>query len=62
MIEDVSNRMLRDFATCLQAKLTQPADQTGAAPATARPVRGMSLFFAVLWERLRRLFSGRGRR
>jgi len=62
MIEDVSNRMLRDFATCLQAKLTQPADQTGSAPATARPVRGMSLFFSVLWERLRRLFSGRGRR
>ena len=56
MIEDISNRMLRDFATCLQAKLTQ---EPAAAPPPARPVRGIALFFSVLVERIRRLFSGR---
>ena len=64
MIEDVSNRMMRDFASCLQAKLAEPQDESaaGTAPPRAKPVQGISLFFSVLWERLRRLFSGRGRR
>lgn len=58
MIEDVSNRLMRDFAACLQAKLAQPAEGTAAAPAPeAGPIRGISLFFSVLWERLRRLFG-----
>ena len=55
MIEDISNRMLRDFATCLQTKLTQPADE--AEPAA--PARGISLFFSALLDRLRRLFRRR---
>jgi carbon monoxide dehydrogenase subunit G len=55
MIEDISNRMLRDFASCLQAKLTRPED----ASAHAAPVRGVSLFFSVLLERLRRLLRRR---
>jgi carbon monoxide dehydrogenase subunit G len=56
MIEDVSNRMLRDFAGCLQTKLAQPKE----APEPAPPVRGISLFFSVLLERLRRLLRRRG--
>ena len=125
MIEDISKRLLRDFASCLQATLAgegaAPADEappTGAAspaavapteavapgaagggappppaeavaPATehgptdptpppprsappparpapprpaaqpAKPINGFSLFFSVLWERIRRLVRGR---
>ena len=60
MIEDISNRMLRDFATCLQNKLAQPANGSAPAAQEVAPVRGISLFFSVLLERLRRLFRRRG--
>jgi carbon monoxide dehydrogenase subunit G len=107
MMQDISNRLMRDFATCLQTRLAgeqgeeavpSGADVTAgdAAPETVaaaaeppasgtaesapppadpappprsppptgqpavEPVRGGSLFFSVLWERIRRLF-GRGR-
>jgi uncharacterized protein len=59
MIQDVSNRLMRDFGACLQQSLEEPAgDEASAAPApaAAKPVRGLSLFFSVLWERVRRLF------
>jgi uncharacterized protein len=112
MIEDISKRLMRDFAGCLQQRLAAERD-TGAAPAAAsapqpgagaaeeppaageaaeadaalasaggaasaapsaergsvpppaaqpaqppaaKPVKGFSLFFSVLWERIRRLF------
>jgi carbon monoxide dehydrogenase subunit G len=118
MIEDISNRLLRDFAECLQATIgsrpaataqpvdtapphgdalaphvepppvaeppqpapvaepqpvgeppeaaqaTEPQPRTGsipppsrapaAPPQQAKPVKGLSLFFSVLWERIRR--------
>jgi carbon monoxide dehydrogenase subunit G len=103
MIEDISNRLMRDFATCLQSRIgageAAPVAPSGAevaagdappeavaaasgepAPATpadagvstgppvtraaeqvaAPPVKGFSLFFSVLWERIKRLF-GRAR-
>jgi carbon monoxide dehydrogenase subunit G len=65
MIQDVSNRLLRDFAECLQSRLeaehAPPAAVTPGVPPPppppdAQPVRGLSLLFSVLWERLRRLF------
>jgi carbon monoxide dehydrogenase subunit G len=101
MIKDISNRLMKDFATCLQTRLgeepaaaaqpetpgvpaTEPPASGPAAseephdlhpgggprapstappppqpPAPAKPVNGLSLFFGVLWERIRRLF-GRG--
>jgi uncharacterized protein len=63
MIEDISNRMLGEFSQCLQAKLAAeqdaPGATTGPSPAPAAPVRGLSLFFSVLWERIRRLFRRR---
>jgi len=105
MIQDISNRLLRDFAGCLEEMVGQepeaagqaaagvpasgsptdaasaPADAVAApgpgelvdpsqapvppapvrrpAPAPARPVHGLSLFFSVLLERLKRLV-GRG--
>jgi carbon monoxide dehydrogenase subunit G len=89
IMEDVSNRLMRDFATCLSSRLGEPAaapepvapsgaevtagdaapEEVAAAapspstpppaatpPATA-PVKGFSLVFSVLWERIRRIFS-----
>jgi uncharacterized protein len=85
MMQDVSNRLLRDFASCLSTRLAEPsaaapAEPTGAeavagdaapeevastpppaatppptAPA-AQPLKGGSLFFSVLWERIKNLF------
>jgi hypothetical protein len=82
MIQDVSNRLLRDFATCLSTRLAEPsaaapAESSPAAagtkppstpppstapPATApdaEPLKGGSLFFSVLWERIKSLFRRR---
>jgi uncharacterized protein len=83
MMEDISNRLLRDFATCLQSRLIagpgvpsgadvttgDAAPETVAAaaePPTAstaepppQPLKGGSLFFSVLWERIKRLFGRR---
>ena len=89
MMQDVSNRLLRDFATCLSTRLAEPAaeaaqvpsgaevaagdaapEKVAAAPApstpppsspppAAEPLKGGSLFFSVLWERIKRLFSRR---
>ena len=113
VIQDVSNRLLRDFATCLQQRLTaepageltaeeaaasagaadavgktpaevsgkspaevsgkSPAEVSGSTPppvaaqagpaqppaAAAPPVKGFSLLFSVLWERIRGLFRRR---
>jgi carbon monoxide dehydrogenase subunit G len=104
MIKDISNRLMKDFATCLQSRLAEqpagPPETPGVPPteppaaaeaphdlhpgggpraasettspppppaaqpapqasAAAKPVNGLSLFFGVLWERIKRLF-GRG--
>jgi len=100
MMQDIANRLLRDFATCLEKRIgseqpTRPlsadevaeaikpeaaapepapaaepaaaADPAPAAPATpasppaehhehAPPVKAISLFFSVLWERIKRFF------
>jgi carbon monoxide dehydrogenase subunit G len=86
MMKDISNRLLRDFADCLQQRLgaeppaaavaegKSPAEVSGATPpgtvatpppapagpakppASAEPVKGFSLLFSVLWERIRKLF------
>jgi len=99
MIKDISNRLLRDFAACLQTRLAavpapasapaatgggeamtadEAAASAGAAeqvdpasppapapaqpppPATAPPVKGFSLVFGVLWERIRGVFRRGG--
>jgi uncharacterized protein len=72
MIQDISNRLLKDFADCLQQRIEAPpaAEPTvldaaiaatpegaaAAAPARAKPIGGFSLFFRALLDRLRRLF------
>jgi carbon monoxide dehydrogenase subunit G len=53
MIQDVSNRLLRDFSDCLQKSFEAPAD---APVAAAEPVGGFSLALRALLDRLRRLF------
>jgi len=70
IMEDVSNRLMRDFAACLSTRLGEPsaaaetpsaAAETPvepAAPPPAAPVKGFSLFFSVVWERVKRLFGG----
>lgn len=60
MIEDISSQMVTSFAQCLQAQLgdsTEAAEQ--AVAAQSRPISGLSLFFASLGRRLRRLFGRR---
>ncbi len=69
MIQDVSNRLLKDFSKCLAETIEAeppPASAPGPEPASAapaprppaapgKPVKGLSLLLSVLWERLRRL-------
>jgi carbon monoxide dehydrogenase subunit G len=96
MIKDISNRLLRDFAACLQQRLAaepaggltadeaaasagaaataegkSPAEVSGEAPqpqatpapaspapaAPAKPIKGFSLFFGALLDRIKRLFK-----
>jgi uncharacterized protein len=78
IMEDVSNRLLREFAACLQTRLVdEPEPEPAAAapsnggampssapppraatpPPAAAPLKGGSLFFSVLWERIKRIFS-----
>lgn len=68
MIEDVSNRLMRDFASCLQSQFEarpqpeaagaepQPGVATPAPRPQAKPVGGLRLLVLALWDRLRRLF------
>jgi carbon monoxide dehydrogenase subunit G len=56
MIEDVSNRLLRDFSDCLQKSIEAAPTQSPAAPPAAKPVGGLSLMVRALWDRIRRLF------
>jgi uncharacterized protein len=87
IMEDVSNRLMRDFAACLSQRLGEgspaaaaapaPEAPSGAAvtsgdappeavaaastppppPAPAAPVKGFSLFFSVVWERIKHFFG-----
>jgi carbon monoxide dehydrogenase subunit G len=71
MIQDVSNRLLRDFSECLAKTIegaaapaegaAAPVDgrapaATPAEPEAPKPIGGFSLMMKVLWDRIRRLF------
>jgi carbon monoxide dehydrogenase subunit G len=95
IMEDVSNRLMRDFAACLSTRLgdgapepavpsgaevaagdaapeevaaaapepgaapppSAPPPKPAAPPPTAAPIKGFSLFFSVIWERIKRFFA-----
>jgi len=38
-----------------------PTPPAPAAPPPAAPIKGFSLFFSILWERIKRLFRRSGR-
>jgi carbon monoxide dehydrogenase subunit G len=64
MIEDISNRLMADFASCLQSRLGpdaagDPGPDAAAAPTEAKPIKGLQLFFGALLDRLRRVFRRR---
>jgi carbon monoxide dehydrogenase subunit G len=67
MIQDVSNRLLRDFSDCLQ-KTIEASEATPDAAASdpaepparrAKPVGGFSLLVRALFDRIRRAFRRR---
>jgi carbon monoxide dehydrogenase subunit G len=68
IVEDVSNRLMGQFASCLSERAAgEAAARAGtaeaAAPAeqeAAKPIGGFSLVFGVLLSRLRRLFRRQG--
>lgn len=57
IVEDVSRRLMGEFAECLSRRVS---DEAGQAPVEPRPIRGLALFFAALRSRLLR--RGRWRR
>ncbi len=58
LINEMSNRLIAEFVSCLEMKL-EAATPEEAAAVTAGEVRGISLFFASLWAWIKRLFTGR---
>jgi carbon monoxide dehydrogenase subunit G len=58
LINEMSNRLIGDFASCLEAKLSAPTEAAAEA-IEAGEVRGFTLFFQSLWAWLKRLFRGR---
>jgi uncharacterized protein len=64
MIEDISGRLTKEFASCLQANIgaaahDAPAGQPAAAVA-ARPVKGIRLALWAFWRSVVRFFKGLG--
>lgn len=57
LITDISRRMLGEFATCVETKLNA-APEVAATTTAAKP-QGISILFATLWARLRRLVASR---
>ena len=60
LIQDISSQLITSFAKCLEAQLAAtPEEAVAATEARARPVGGLSLFFAALGRKLSRLFGRR---
>jgi carbon monoxide dehydrogenase subunit G len=58
IVEDVSRRLLGDFASCLGRRATADRSEADPPVETARPIRGLWLLGQVVLARLRRLFGG----
>ena len=74
VMEDVSRRIVNEMAACIKANVEgdeqHAASVSGGsgsagtstpapAPVTAKPINGITLFFQVLWEGIRRLFGAK---
>jgi carbon monoxide dehydrogenase subunit G len=63
MIADVSKRLTDEFASCISARLTAPAEAAGAdaEPVAAKPIGGLRLglwaFFRAIGRQLKRLWG-----
>lgn len=57
LINEISKRLIADFVECLEGKLAATT-QAEAETIRAKEVRGISLFFAALWSRIKKLFGG----
>jgi carbon monoxide dehydrogenase subunit G len=59
IMQDVAGRMIGDMARNMEAMLAAPSDPAAAEapPPAPAPIKGGSLALAVLWQRVRRLFS-----
>lgn len=55
LINEMSKRLIVEFADCLEAKLGAES-QEDAEMVSAGDVRGISLFFASLWSWIKKLF------
>lgn len=64
VVQDVSNKLVDQFAACIKAQLSATPEQAAAAVVEAqKPISGFSLAFAALASAIKRLFGrGRGRR
>lgn len=60
LISDISERMMGDFAACVEAKL-KAKPETAATIVAAAP-QGLRVLLATLWARLRRLLGREGAR
>lgn len=62
IIQDVSAQLIGEFADALRKQLSESAapGPAAAAPATPKPISGFSLMFRVLWNAVKRMFTGRG--
>lgn len=56
LINEMSKRLISEFVTCLDSKLSAPTDEA-AEEVKAAEVKGFSLFFASLWSWIRGLFG-----
>ena len=56
LIREISNRLIGEFAQCLEAKLSAVTEEE-AAMVQAGEVKGLGLFFRTLGARIRRIFS-----
>jgi carbon monoxide dehydrogenase subunit G len=58
LLQDVSSRMTKEFATCLEQKLTAET-QDVADSIRAKDVRGFTLLLQSFWAWLKRVFGSR---
>ncbi|HUO46773.1 MAG TPA: SRPBCC family protein [Acidimicrobiia bacterium] len=58
LINEMSSRLITDFANCLEAKLSATTEEE-AESIKAGEVKGISLFLQSFWAWIKRLFGGK---